>query len=514
MQTSYWRTRRGAGHTDTTTDATPPARTDVVVVGAGITGLMVATELANRGLQVAVVDRRTPAAGTTGSSTAKVTALHGTAIGQITQRHGLEAARRYVEANRLGVHQLRRTVARLDLDCGWAETWASIYTTDASALDGLQAEHAAALDAGLPVVYLDELELPVGAVGAVALEEQASIDPVRLCGGLVDRLRAAGHHVVSGCAVEGIEPGPPPVVHTQMGTLTANHVVVATLMPVVDPDGLFARVEPMMSYALAATLRVPVPEGLHLGIDEPTRSIRPLAPGSRTGIFGGGGHRVGEQGDRTTQRDDLRAWVHAHFEVASVEAEWSAHDLVPADGIPFIGRSGMDGVLLASGFRKWGFSHAGAASLLLADLVTGLEPEWGRVFDPRRSPLSSLGAAAALAKGNLSVGRHLIGDRAGSITAPAAEALAPGDGGIVDVDGDKVAAHRRADGELLARSRTCTHLGCEVKWNTSASTWDCPCHGSRFEPDGTVVAGPAIRPLGPAAVPAADAATGDRAGRG
>lgn len=479
-----------------------PPHAEVVVVGAGVAGLAVATELVERGRDVQVLEARRPAVGTTGSSTAKVTALHGAGLATVARHHGEEGVRRYVAANLRGLEHLRRTVERLQLECGWSTTYATTFTTDPDRVDELREEHRLGSDAGLALQWLDRLdELPVPVAGAVRLDEQAAVDPVALCAGLARHLAEAGHAVTTGCRVfdvSRVDDGSWEV-RTSMGTVTAGAVVIATLLPVVDPTFEFAEASPMMSHALAATLRTEVPPGLHLGIDDPVRSIRPLGPGSRIGIFGGSGHRVGE-GDPAAARDDLRSWVQDHFDVARIEAEWDAHDIVPADGVPSIGRTDDGerpelGRFVATGFKKWGFTHAGAAALLIADELDGRSTEWAPPFDPRRH-LPSAGAAAEVARGNLSVARHLVGDKIRTLRPPPADQLRPGEGDIVDVDGTKVAAARRDDGTLVVRSATCTHLGCQVAWNGASSTWDCPCHGSRFDVDGSVLAGPATRPLG------------------
>ncbi len=495
---SWWRrsAERAPGRSDL------PERADVVVLGAGVTGLMAAAELVHRGHDVLVLEAREVAAGTTGSSTAKVTALHGANLSTVASHQGADGAAAYVRANLAGLAQVRHTVERLGLDCGWSAAWATTYTVDPSRVDELADEHRLCVDSGLDVRFVHEIdELPVGVVGAIRLDHQARLDPVRLCVGLARHLAADGRSVVEGCRALAIdEEGDGWTVRTSLGDVRAGAVVTATLLPVVDPTLEFATAEPVMSHVLAATLVGAAPQGMHLGIDDGIRSVRAVTPGSRTALFGGGSHRVGE-GDPVAVREELRTWVHRHFDVERIEDEWAAHDLVPADGVPTIGRvdHGDDpgrGSYVACGFRKWGFTHAGATALLVADALDGEPAEWAAVFDPHRHRVSASTIREVVA-GNVSVAGHLVGDRVSTRHPRTAEELEPDEGGIVDLDGTKVAAFRRSDGTLAARSATCTHLGCQVAWNAAETTWDCPCHGSRFDPDGTVVAGPAVLPLPP-----------------
>jgi glycine/D-amino acid oxidase-like deaminating enzyme len=466
IRASHWhRAADGGSPTSPSPAALPeplPERSEVVVVGAGIAGLLVAHELTRRGRTVTVLDRSTPASGTTRSSTAKVTALHGASITTVRRHHGSDGAASYAQANLAGVQQVRTVVDALGDDVGWVPGPATTYTTDPARAEHLETEAAAATAAGLRVRLVDGLDLPVAVIRGLVLDDQAAVDPVRLAAALVAALRNSGQLVLSDHTVLGVERGPQrATVHTDRGTVLADHVIVTTLAPAIDPLALFARVTPTMSYALAARLDEPAPNGLHLSIDEPSRSIRPVGGDPTVVVLGGGGHRVGEGGDTRAHQQGLRDWAESTFPVRSIGAQWSAHDLVPADAVPFIGATDDAAQLLvATGFRKWGFSSSGAASLLLADLLDGRDNDWAELFDPRRC-MPSLASVGETVKGNLTVGRHFVGD------------------------------HLRRTGPA------CTHLGCALVRNDSAETWDCPCHGSRFASDGDVLAGPAIEHLEP-----------------
>ena len=477
-------------------DAQGTSRADAIVVGAGIAGLLIAERLARAGRSVCVLEARRIAGGVTGSSTAKVTALHGATYHRLARRRGAEVARLYAEANQAGVEHFERLVQEHSLDCGWARLDAITYTAEETRVPTVDAELAAAAAAGLPVEAVADLPVPFPVVAGVRCRDQGMLDPVRFAQGLAAVLRRDGVRILEGARVQQIETGPPHVVHTERARVEAPVLVLAPQLPVHDRGLYFARCSPVRSYSLAATLAGPVPQLMSLSIDEPGRSLRPSGPGSSTAIVGGGSHRVGEGGDTRRYHAELEEWVRRHFEVRSIEARWSAQDFVPNDDTPFIGRMPHDAedVYLATGFKKWGFTAAAVAARIIAELVDGRPHRWTQAFDSTRLAVDPEGVGE-LARSNTKVAVHFVGDRVRSARPTGAEDLLPGDGALIEVDGEKLAGHRDDAGELHLVPARCTHLGCLVAWNAAERSWDCPCHGSRFDVDGEVICGPATRGL-------------------
>jgi glycine/D-amino acid oxidase-like deaminating enzyme/nitrite reductase/ring-hydroxylating ferredoxin subunit len=475
------------------------ATADVVVVGAGIAGLLIAEALVDDGADVVLVDAGRVAAGVSGHSTAKVTALHGRTYAELSRHRGREVARMYGIANQLGVEDFERLIGRHAIDCDWARLPSYTYTAEVAQRGAIVAEQEAAAAAGLPVALDDAPELPFTVGAAVRCEHQGMLDPQRFGIGLARALTDRGARLYEQTRVLGIESERGEHrIRTPDGAITAPAVVLATQLPIVDPGLFFAKCSPVRSYALAATLRRPGPQGLYLSIDTPSRSIRPVAAGSETVVFGGGSHRVGEPRDTVRYYEDLEAWVREHFDVVSIDARWSAQDYTPLDEVPFIGRMprSAPGTYVATGFKKWGFTSAAVAGRIIADLVSGRENPWMDAFDATRIPHDPRALGEAV-HGNAKVAQHFIGDRISTRRPPSVDDLQPGEGAIVDVHGTKAAAYRAPSGALQVRSARCTHLGCLVSWNDAERSWDCPCHGSRFDVDGTVITGPAIAPLEP-----------------
>jgi Rieske Fe-S protein len=237
------------------------------------------------------------------------------------------------------------------------------------------------------------------------------------------------------------------------------------------------------------------PDGMFISGDSPTRSVRAVPlDGEELLLVGGEGHKTGEGGDTEERYRALEDFAREHWDVESVEYRWSSQDGTTIDGVPYIGSltPGNDQVLMATGFAKWGMTGGTAAAMLLSDRVLGRENPWAGLFNPNRVKPH---AAVKFVEENARVGLHFAGDRLTKRGTRPIEDLAPGEGDIVRHAGEKVAGHRRDDGTLVAVSPLCTHLGCQVNWNTAERSWDCPCHGSRFSPEGEVLHGPAVHRL-------------------
>ncbi|MDQ4134366.1 MAG: FAD-dependent oxidoreductase, partial [Actinomycetota bacterium] len=268
-----------------------------------------------------------------------------------------------------------------------------------------------------------------------------------------------------------------------------------TLLPFLDIGGFFAKAHPSRSYALSVRCRGPVPIGMYLSVDSPTRSIRPVALDGAPGlVLTGSSHKPGEAHDSERYYRDLEAWARRTFDIEAVEHRWSAQDYVTLDQVPYIGRCPRtEKVFVATGYRKWGMTGGTVAAMINADLITGRENRWVELFDATR--VGDTQAVKTFVKANVAVGMHFVKDRVERLRAADVGELGPGQGAVVNIGGDAVGAYRSVAGEIHAVSITCTHMGCTLKWNPAETSWDCPCHGSRFTHTGEIIEGPATQPL-------------------
>jgi Rieske Fe-S protein len=278
-------------------------------------------------------------------------------------------------------------------------------------------------------------------------------------------------------------------------TVTAGSVVVATNYPLLDRGLFFARTEAARSYLVAARLRGPAPQGMFITAGSPTRSLRSYDDGADTWLLvGGEGHLVGSDDAQPQRYEALERFAREHFDVVDIPFRWSTQDAMPADKLPYTGpyTPVSTHLFVAAGFQKWGMTSATFAARLLADRLGGRENSYARVFNPNRVTVR---AAPKLATTQLWVAKHMVGDRLTHADTSSAQDVPAGEARVVRSGLGKIGVYRDADGIAHGVSLRCTHLGCMVHFNAAERSWDCPCHGSRFDIDGTILAGPAVHPL-------------------
>lgn len=468
---------------------------DVAVIGAGITGLTTALLAAQEGLSVCVVDRGEVAFGTSGHTTGKVTSQHGLIYARLRAR-SREAARIYASA--MEAARERVTTLADGINCDLTTAPALVYASGADERAQLEAEARAARDAGLPMTVQEHTGLPFATEGALRLEGQQHLHPVRYLLGLADKVESHGGHIHTDTTATGVdEESDGCRVHTDRGVIRARYVVVATLLPFLDRGLHFARTSPSRAHVVTARVRDGLPDGMWQGASGQGLSLRRVSFDNEDLLMAlGQSHRTGEAGE-TAHHTHVASYVAEHWPVEGFVHRWSAQDFMPDDGVPYIGPIGPRSrrVHVATGLKKWGLTGGTLAGMLITEALVGRPHPWSDFFSARRPP--RLSSAVGMASGNARVALHFVGDRLRDRGQRQLEDLAPGEGAIVSCGGRKVAGHRAADGTLQAVDARCTHLGCQVRWNALEDSWDCPCHGSRFAPDGSVLEGPATKPLAP-----------------
>ena len=464
---------------------------DVAIIGGGIVGVSAARMLKDRGIRVALIEARRVGQQVTGKSTAKMSSQHGILYQTLVKTFGEDKARLYADAQEAGLRRIRELAAQYGIEADIEPMPAFVYTQDESYVSKLEKEVETACRLGLPASMTRDTGLPFDVLAAMRWDDQAQFHPVKYVAGLAATIPGEGSHVFEGS--RAIEWEPTRVV-TESGTVSARHVVMATHIPLGQVGMYYAMAYPHAEAVIAAPIGK-VPPGMYKNAENPGRSIRTHRHNGKTyAIAAGDSFKPGHPDAEEESLGGVESWLAEHFEAGPVEYRWVNEDYEAMDGAPFIGWSSKsDGYLVATGFAAWGISNGTAAGMIIADLVDGKSNPWLPMFDATR--IKPVAGGPEFAKENLSVATHLVGGYL-SRKLKSYDELEPGDAAIMKIDGDNVAAYRDDKGALHAVSAVCTHMGCLVGWNATDRTWDCPCHGSRFELSGEVIHGPATKPLG------------------
>jgi len=470
---------------------------DTAVVGGGIAGITTADKLAATGRTVALLERDRILNGVTGHTTAKVTSLHGLIYDHLIDNFGIERAQQYAQANQAAIEDIADTVEARDIDCGFDRAPAYTYLRPGDDLDDVRDEVEAARRLDLPVSYVEGTDLPFEVGGAIRFDDQAYFHPRSYLLNLARNVDEGDGHVFENSTVESVEDGDPCHVATDRGELKADQVVLATHFPIEDDALYFSRLSPKRSYVIAAKLEGTAPGGMHYYPRDPYFSVRPHAGEDDLVLLGGQNHRTGRGGSTAERYRTLERQVRERFDVASIEYRWATQDYASVDRVPFVGEAApfVDNVYVATGFGGWGMTNGTAAATVLADLIRGRDNPWQGVYRPTRFTFGA--SMSDLLSHNKHAMKRFVGGYVENRPSLDASALEPGEGKVFDDSDEPTAVFRDGDDDLHAVSAVCTHMGCVVTWNDGDKSWDCPCHGARFDVDGTALDTPAVDDLEP-----------------
>ena len=447
---------------------------------------------------VALVEARRIGEEVTGKSTAKITSQHNIAYTIIERKFGEDGARAYADANEAGLRTIVELAGRHNIACNLERRPAFTYAREESHSGEIEAEVELARRLGLPASLTRDTGLPFDVAAAMRWDDQAQFHPVRFVKGLAATLPGDGCHVFERSRVTDWSNDR---IATADATVRARFVFMATHLPLGKTGYFFAENYPHMHPVMMGRADASrVPNGMYISVETPRHSTRGHCDddGRSWMIFTGPSFTHGRVDEERESFAEIERFAREHFNVTA-DYRWTNEDYTPMDHAPFVGWSsgGDDALLVATGFNAWGITTGAAAAMLIADLVTDRKNGWAELFDARR--IKPAASAGAFVKGNAEVAGHLVGGYMAHKPHSFAK-LAPGEAAILKIDDDNVACYRDVEGRLHAVSAVCTHMGCIVGWNETDRSWDCPCHGSRFDLDGEVIHGPAVTALAPASI--------------
>lgn len=480
-------------------------RVNVCIVGAGISGMTTAYLLARTGRSIVVIDDGPIAGGETGRTTAHLTAALDDRYYEIEKLHGRDGARIAAASHTAAIDRVETISSLEEIDCDFERLDGYLFLGGDSKREELDRELMATRRAGLETELVDRIPVDSFDSGAaLRFPRQAQFHPLKYLKGLARAILRDGGKICCGTHAEKIEDGEPAKVTTSDGhVITADSIIVATNTPVNDWLIIHSKQAAYRTYVIGC--RVPrnsIPRGLYWDTPDPYHYIRLQDAPSKSGeasdseflIVGGEDHKTGQADKMDSRFQTLEEWARKRFPmIRSVDYRWSGQVMEPVDYMGYIGANpGSDRhIYVATGDSGNGMTHGTIAGILLTDLVLGLKNPWAALYDPSRV---KLGAAAEYVKQNVNVAEQYkdwLTD--GDVTGESE--IEPGEGAVIRRGSRKVAVYRDEKGALHERSAVCTHLYCIVDWNATEKSWDCPCHGSRFDPYGKVINGPAIAPL-------------------
>lgn len=455
-------------------------KTDVLVIGAGIAGILTAYMLKQKGRDVVLIDAAEIASGNTKNTTAKITSQHDLIYSKLISEFGEEKARQYAKANELAIKKYKEIIEYKRIECDFEEKPAYVYSLNE--VDVLKEEVEAAKNLGIDAEFVQEVNLPFKIKGAVKFNNQAQFNPLKF-------LRGISNELVIYENTRALEIKENLVV-TSGGNITANNIVVATHYPIMNAPGYyFMKMHQERSYVLALENTSEI-DGMYIDLNKEGYSFRTY---NNLLLLGGISHRTGEN-EEGGSYDELRKVVKKLYPKAKEKYYWSAQDCMTIDGIPYIGRYSNEtpNIYVATGFNKWGMTSSMVSAMIISDMILEKENDFSEIFSPRRFDLSL--SINNIANDLIETAKNFIAQKV-YIPSSEIEHIKNGHGGIIEYNGEKVGVYKDKEGKEFFVSTKCTHLGCQLSWNADELTWDCPCHGSRFDYKGRLIGSPATKDL-------------------
>ncbi|PWV56758.1 FAD-dependent oxidoreductase [Chitinophaga sp. S165] len=465
---------------------------DVIIVGGGITGISTALLLQEAGKQCLVLEAVEIGYGTTGGTTAHLNTLLDVPYYVIAKNFGEENAAHVAEATAAAISLIKNNVQRFNIDCGFKEADAYLFAQDEEQEKELEKIRDTSAKAGLDITYIDGTPVPVPYTKAVRVKGQAKFSPLEYVHGIAKAFEDAGGVILQNCKVINTSRESTLKVETNAGIFSAVDLIYATHIPP-GINLLHLRCAPYRSYAMAVTLKDGTyPEELSYDMHDPYHYYRSqVVKGETYLIVGGEDHKTGmeENTEKCFQR--LESHIRKYFPVKEVAYKWSSQYFEPADGLPYIGYlpGAEDHIYVASGYGGNGMTYSSVAALLLKQIILQEKPALEKLFDPNR--IKPIAGFTNFVTHNTDVVKEFFGKLFSGEEITQLAELAPGEGRLVEYHDRKIALYKNEEGRLYALNPNCAHMKCDVKWNQAERSWDCPCHGARYNYDGKVMTGPA-----------------------
>ncbi len=470
---------------------------DVVIVGGGITGITTGLLLQKAGKSVLIAEAHSLGFGTTGGTTAHLNSFMESPYTELIKNFGQEKANLVAKAAREALDLIKKHVDEYNIDCYHKEVPGYIYAQDEKQVRELDDLLEAFKKVGNRVSVSNTIPVPIPFTKAIEIEGQGQFHPTRYVYALAKEFEKLGGVIKEDCRVTAVDEAEVLDITTSQGSLQAKNLIYATHIPP-GVNLLHFRCAPYRSYVVAAKLKdeKQYPQGLAYDMHDPYHYFRTQeVDGEKYLITGGEDHKTAHEENTEARFQCLESYVRKFYDVEEISFRWSSQFFNPADGLAYIGHlpGHQQNMFVATGFGGIGMTNSHISAVMLTDILVNGESEYQDLFDPNR--LKPVAGFKNFVKEAADVVQHFIGDKFSREKISSLVELAPGEAKIVKYEGHVFALYKDEEGQLHAVNSACTHIKCTVGWNAAEKSWDCPCHGSRFSFDGTVLTGPARKDL-------------------
>lgn len=471
--------------------------TDVVIIGGGITGISTAHRLTSKSRNVVVLEEMKVGGGTTSHSTGNLYVTIDQLLAKLRSKYDDNTVDQVVRARAEALDAIEDNVQHFGLDCDFKRCPWYLYSADDQNDKKIEKEVEVAGDIKLGLIG-EEVSLPYRVSKMISLPNQAQINPMRYVQQLANAIHSEDCQIFEGTRATNIEhDGDDYLIHTPHAKIKTKYVIHATHTP---KGFMFIQtlLGPYREYGIACHLKGKIDyDGIYWGYYNKGEKYSTRIyerNGEQLLLVVGKPHKVGQADDNEDYIRQLEQFARKHFDVEDIVCRWGGQHYKPADLLPYIGRKGSDSnVFVATGYSTDGLVYGTLAGMIISDIISGVENPWIKLFDPTRIQPGK--SAKKFISENMNVAKQYLKDLPGTAEADEYAEILNGEGKVIEKDGHKLAVSRTENGKLQVRSAVCTHMSCIVNWNNAERTWDCPCHGSRFKSDGSILEGPALHPL-------------------
>ncbi len=468
---------------------------DVCIIGAGITGIMSAYMLKDSGLKICLIEKGEICSGVTENTTAKVTSQHGLIYRYLEDSFGTEFARKYLQSNEEAINMIEDIVQKESIECEFQRTDNYIYTCTDEYVQKIKDEVETVNKIGLNAEQIDKINLPFEIKTGIKFPNQAKFHPLKYLYKIVEILKNNNVEIYTNSIIKDIEKeGTGYILKTEEYNVKSKYVVMATHYPIKSFPGLhFLKMYQDRSYAIAIEPHAKITPGMYISAESPVASFRPI--NDELLIIGGEDHKTGDNSkDLKICYKSLETYAKEIYPSMKVKYRWATQDCVSLDKVPYIGEFSnlMPNIYIATGYKKWGMTTSHVAAKIIRDKILDIDNEYEKIYRATRmAPIKNHEEFGNMLKQTV----YSLGINKIKMPKYKYEDLEKDSGGVVEYEGEKMGIYKDKDGKIYAVKPYCKHLGCELSWNNLEKTWDCPCHGSRYDYTGKLISEPATEDL-------------------